>query len=263
VEHSLIVLVLLVQMISARGRVDPAHQEPERRPQPLQELMRMEVVYPQEKAEWQATLISDYQKFEDGNSFSVPVAVEYGLTDAWQVGVEWLPYTRVRSADGTTSGRGGVALESKYSFMNIHGSAVHAAAGIDLELQRGPATDGGVENGHEVETFGAVALDWGKRVSLFAHVGVIAARTAPEEGEPDGRLTWSTGELIALPKATLAVELNFINNRGFRRGTGGTYLTPSVTVHPHSGWEMAVGVPIGLTTRSNAFGVIGHLIYER
>jgi len=26
---------------------------------------------------------------------------------------------------------------------------------------------------------------------------------------------------------------------------------------------MAVGVPIGLTTRSNAFSVIGHLIYER
>ena len=255
--------MLLVQMMSARGRVDPARQEPERRPQPLQELMRMEVVYPQQKGELQATLISDYQKFQSGNSFSVPVAIEYGLTDAWQVGVEWLPYTRVSSDGGTESGRGGVALGSKYSFMNIHGTAVHAAAGIDVEFERGPAADGGEEHGHEVETFGAIAFDWTRRLSLFAHVGVIAARTAPEEGEPDGRLTWSTGELIELPKATLAVELNFINNRGFRRGTGGTYLTPSVTLHPHGGWELAAGVPIGLTTRSNAFGVIGHLIYER
>jgi hypothetical protein len=242
---------------------DRQHQLAEPRKQPLQELMRMEVVYPQEKGEFQATAIADYQKFDGGNSFSIPLSAEYGLTDAWQIGIEWLSYTRIGFGDSRASGRGGVAIGTKYSFMQIHGLPLHAAMGVEAEFEHGPTPSGDDDGGHEVETFGAVAIDLPHRVSVFAHVGVIAARSAVDEGEPNGRLTWSTGELIDLGKAALALELNFIDNRGFRRGTGGTYLTPSVTLHPHAGWELGLGVPIGLTARSNSFGVIGHLIYER
>jgi hypothetical protein len=227
--------------------------------------MRTEVVYPQDRHEVQATFIADHERFDGGRSFAIPVAVEFGITDAWQIGVSGLPYSRVAlNGAETASGRGGLAVGTKYSFMNIHGSPVHAAVGVEAEFQHGPAVENAQnESGHEVETFGVVAVDLRSHMTAFAHAGVIGARTAVDEGEPNGRLSWTMGALIAGHRATLATELNFINNRGFRRGTGGTYVTPSLTVHPREAWELAVGVPVGLTSRSNTVGLIGHVIYER
>jgi len=233
------------------------------RQQPLQELFRSEVVYPQEKGEVQLTFVTDFEKFDGGSTVSLPAGFEFGLTGAWQVGAAILPYTRVRLADHVESGRGGVSIGTKYSFMNIRGSGVHAAVGLEAEFQHGPSAEGVVETGHEVESFAVAAIDLPRRAGVFAHVGVISARSPLGEGDPAGRLNWTIGGLIALAHCTLATELSFLNDRGFRRGVGGTYITPSVTLHPRDRWELSAGVPIGLTPRSNSYGLVAHLIYER
>jgi hypothetical protein len=234
--------------------------------QPLQELILTEVVFPQEKGELQLTLLSRTDKAQNGSALVFPLEVEFGLTDAWQVGLEWGTYSRVRNGDAVSSGRGGLAVGTKYSFMHINGSDVHAAVGLEMEFPGGLGADGLREDKREVEPFVALAADLHDGVQAFFHVGrSFTPRASGDEAGDESPLNvqWNAGALVNLRRVTLAGELNTRTN-GSPWGRGGElYATPSITFLLPSAWEMGLGVPIGLNGRSDRFGLAVHVIYER
>jgi hypothetical protein len=257
----------VVTILATVGAADGGQRAADGPRQPLQELIRTEVVYPQEKGELQLTLLSTADKVRnDGSVLAFPLEVEFGLTDAWQVGLEWGTYSRVTKGDAVSSGRGGLAVGTKYSFMNIKGSDVHAAVGLEAEFPGGLGADGLREDRREVEPFVALAADLREGVQAFFHVGRSFTRGTSDGdagAESPVNVQWNTGALVALRRVTLAGELNTrTNGSPWARG-GELYATPSITFLLPSPWEMGVGVPIGLNGRSDRFGVSIHVIYEK
>jgi hypothetical protein len=253
-------------MLATVGAAEGGQRRADDPRQPLQELIRTEVVYPQDKGELQLTLLSRADKGRNGSVLAFPVEVEFGLTDAWQVGLEWGAHSRVRRGDAVSSGRGALAVGTKYSFMNIRGSDVHAAVGLEMAFPGGLGADGLREDTREVEPFVALAADLRDGVQTFFHIGrsFTPGGSGDEPGdEPPVNVQWNAGALVALRRVTLAGELNTRTN-GSPWGRGGElYATPSITfLLPHP-WEMGVGVPIGLNGRSDRFGLSIHVIFEK
>jgi hypothetical protein len=256
------IVAVLTSVVAAEGGQPSAGELR----QPLQELIRTEVVYPQEKGELQLTLLSSGAKGRNGSTFAFPIEIEYGLTDAWQVGLEWGTYSRVRHKDALSSGRGSLALATKYSFMNINGSDIHAALGLEAEFPGGLGEDGLKEEAREVEPFIALAADLPKGVQAFFHVGrAFTPGASPDDAgdEAGTNVTWNAGALRTFRRITLAGEVSTHTNGGPWAGGGERYITPSITFLLPIPWELGVGVPIGLNHRSGRFGFSIHLIYEK
>lgn len=258
----------LVAMLATVGAAEGGQRPADEPRQLLQELIRTEVVYPQEKGELQLTFLSTADKGRNGSVLILPLEVEFGLTDAWQVGLEWGTYSRVRTGDAVASGRGGLAVGTKYSFMNIKESGVHAAVGLETEFPGRLGADGLREDKKEIEPFVALAADLRDGVQAFFHVGRSWSFTRATSGDEAGdespvNVQWNAGALVALRRVTLAGELNTRTN-GSPWGRGGElYATPSITFLLPSPWEMGLGVPIGLNGRSDRFGLAIHVIYEK
>lgn len=259
----------LLALLVAVGAAEGQQRSPDEPRQPLQELIRTEVVYPQEKGELQLTFLSTADRGRNGSVLAFPLEVEFGLTDAWQVGLEWGTYSRVRTGDAVSSGRGALAVGTKYSFMNISGSRVHAAVGLEAEFPGGLGAGGFREDDREIEPFVALAADVHEGVQAFFHIGrafvggAAASEAGDEDEEPSANVRWNAGALIAIRRVTVAGELNArTNGSPWRRG-GQLYATPSVTFLLPSPWEIGVGMPIGLNRHSDRFGLAVHVIYEK
>jgi len=56
---------------------------------PIEELFKTDVVYPQQKGELEVELASVFQNHTGVNTWTIPVSLEYGLTDRWQLEAEW------------------------------------------------------------------------------------------------------------------------------------------------------------------------------
>jgi hypothetical protein len=252
---------LVIVLVAASGARAATQDRPPLR-QPLQELVRTEVVYPQEHGEVQFTLRTLFDRGRSSDSIGMPISVEYGLTDAWQVEVEWLAFSRIHSDGGAASALGGLALGTKYSFMNIRGSGVHAALGVEAGWARELEPEGTLDTNAEIEPFGVVAVDlFEARAQVFAHLGVSILRRESLVVDDDdlggSELTWNTGAFVPGRYLTLALELNG------RTHARDLYATPSVTFLLPRPWELGVGVPIGLQHRSMRMGLSVQLIYEK
>jgi hypothetical protein len=245
--RSLVRFGLLVSMLAVPS-VSIAAEEDEPR-QPLQELIRTHIVYPQEAKELQVTFGSVLDR-GTRDSLALPLALEYGLTDAWQVELEWEPLKRVSSSEASTLDSGDPVLGTQYSFMNVFGSRLHSALGIEAGF------DG------EVEPYAAMALDLGPHgLQVF---GDLALQIAPlDDTDHEREAEWSAGALLPLARATVAAELNVRDGGLALRRAREVYVVPSVTLRPAPRWEVAVGLPIGLTRESNRFGLAFHAVYER
>jgi hypothetical protein len=233
--------------------------------QPLQELLFTEVVYPQQKGEIQLTLGSRVDRSRPDLSVLMPLNIEYGLSDRWQVEAGWDGYTQ---AGGSPLRTGRVSVGTKYSFMNIAHSRVHAAFGVDVEFPHSDAfADGEGEGGMELEPFVALAAGLSDRVTVFASV---AASLEPREvavaarrGErPDDRGTISFGALLAIGHVTLAAEYTNRSDALPWRLDGAPLVTPSIVVHPGHEWELAAGVPIGLRRSEGRPGFVVNIVKE-
>jgi hypothetical protein len=237
--------------------------------QPIQELIRTEVVYPQEKGEFQLTLRSTADKGRHGSVFAFPIQAEFGLTDAWQLEVEWRSYSRVRAGDVVSSGLGAYSIGTKYSFMNIGGSGLHAAVGLELDLAGGLTSAGSREDNLEWEPFMAFALDLPSRVQAFVHTGKAFTIGGADRDAADGAMDdaanvqWNAGALVALRRVTLAVEINLLSKGSPWRPGGERYATPSLTFPTAGSWEVGLGMPIGLGRSSDRFGVAVLAIFEK
>ena len=215
--------------------------------QPLQELFLTEVVYPQEKGETQLTFSVLLDRAPAGGSALIPLSIEYGLTDRWQIGAGWDGYTDFHHLRNARA-----FLGTKYSVMNIKDSPVHAAIGVDVEFpDAGAFPDDEGETGLEADTFIALAADLGRGVTLFGSGGYSlesrAATALFKNGErPDDPATLSFGALVAFARATVALEYTNRDDGLPWRLEGSPLVTPSLVFHPGHQWELAAGIPFPL-----------------
>lgn len=242
--------------------------------QPLQELFQTELVYPQEKGEAQLTFSPSFGKGGDLGLFRTPVLFEYGVTDRWQVEVEWQSVWARRETGGgkRARGAGSLRLGTKYSFMRMRGSDFHSAVGVEVELPTGGAGEGPDEDEIEYEPYLILARDFPKLsgAQLFMQVGVGLARHAErpaggeEEDEPAAdTLHLNGGFFVPFRRWRFTGELSRQSTPWERGGEGQQmYLTPGVAWHPSDSWEVGVGLPFGLTARAHKFGAILKLTYE-
>jgi hypothetical protein len=107
--------ILFITVLAALIGFDSVALAQEPGVEPLQELFQTEVVYPQEKGALQFTSTAIFSNVK--RKFSNDVGVEYGLTDAWQIGLQWESFARKNKEDGSTSrGSGDLRLGTKYRF---------------------------------------------------------------------------------------------------------------------------------------------------
>ena len=246
-------------------RITAAQEIP---PQPLQELFFTENVYPQERGEVQLTLGAVVDRTRADLAALAPFAVEYGLTNRWQIEAGWDGFTHFRTAPLKQLRTARLSLGTKYSFMRIAGSRVHAALGIDTEFPHPDAlADDEGEDSMDVEPFVAMAADIGKRFTLFGSaamsweprdvVAFVERATRPKDPG-----TLGIGGLVAFRHATVAVEYTARSDKLPWRLDGAPLLTPSIVLRPADHWEAGFGVPIGLRNRARQPGVAAHIVKE-
>jgi hypothetical protein len=252
-------LVVFPQVVAA--------QEPQPARQPVQELFFTEVVYPQERHEVQLTLGSFVDRSSEDKSALTPFSVEYGVTNRWQIEAGWDGYSRFHTNPWISPRTERLSVGTKYSFMNMRRSPVHAAIGLDVEFTRARVfPEGEGEHGTQFEPFLALAADMPHGVTAFGSVGLSLQRdqiVALAHGQPlDDQGTVSGGLLIKIRRCTLAAEYTSRSDEAPWRLDGSPLVTPSITLHPGGEWEIAAGMPIGIEHGTHRPGLALHLVKE-
>lgn len=230
-------------------------QKPEDNRPPLQEVFQNEVVYSQEKGEVQITTGLNLNRNLRHGFGQIPLSVEYGITDKWQVGLEWNALTS-SSIDGSKRfGTGDMSISAMRSFMNVRDSNTHVAVGFELGVPSGDISKAMSEGLLEYEPFVVAARDFPelKNLQVFAQVGVSFVRRIRheiliEDEEPAAHeLNWGTGFFIPFGPGCFTTEFNWKTNRW---NNGGRYhertLTPGVVVRLPYNHEIGFASPIGL-----------------
>lgn len=239
---------------------------------PIEELFKTDTVYVQEKGEWQVGLAPVYQNNPAGDTWTVPIALEYGLTDQWQVEAEWNALVQHRLENRSVAhGIGDLELGTQYSFMNVGGSLFHVAPRFSLGIPIADVNRGLTEGFLEYQPAMILARDFPQlhHSQFFAEVGMdfvqrVNRPSNPDNVEPAAHVfNLGAGFFTPFAHGALTMEFNWSNNRWNHHGTeNDLYLTPGVIWKPVCGIELGVGIPVGLNNASDHYDVIVHAIYE-
>ncbi len=239
---------------------------------PIEELFKTDTVYPQEKGELEVELAGLYQKHNSrSDSWTVPLSLEYGLSDTWQVEAEWDAFIQndVRN-HSAVRGIGDLELGTQYSFMNIDGSLFHVAPRFSIEIPIGDVNKDLSEGFLEYEPAVIVARDVPQLHSqLFTEVGLnfVQRINSPEDAddaEPAAHeFNLGAGFFTLIPHGALTMEFNWTNNQWNHHGTENTlYVTPGFLWKVVRNVEVGVGVPVGLNGESDRYQIATHVVVE-
>lgn len=191
------------------------------REQPVQEVFQTALVYPQERGEVQLTYASRFSKGKGHSSLQTPLSLEYGITDRWQVEIEWNALSRrTETGEAATRGRGDLQIGTQYSFMNMRRSNFHSAVGFEVSLPTGSLEKELSEGFIEYEPYFIIARDFPKlhNMQVFSQVGVglaqRAKRSAEEDDEPAAHeFNLGVGAFVPFRRLVLTGEFNLSTNR--------------------------------------------------
>jgi hypothetical protein len=261
---------LMIIIVAASGRADEIEEKTKQ--QPVQELFRTDLVYTQEAGELQFKLAATFRRERGADVSEIPISVEYGLTDAWQVEVEWSALIQRNPKTGRTNrGIGDLEFGTQYSFLNICGSSFHAAPRFSVQLPSASINKELTEGFVEYEPSLILARDFPElcNTQFFAQIGLGLVQRVKEPADARDRepaaheFAWSTGFFVPFTHWVASVELNGSNNRWNHGGeVNQIYLTPGCVWKLSRSAEMGLGVPIGLNRGSDCFRIIAQLIYE-
>lgn len=243
--------------------------------QPLQELFQTEIVYPQQKGEIQFTLAPRFREDaegEDEDFTEIPLSLQYGITDAWQVGLVWEAFVNRNPDDGESdSGIGDLGVGTKYSFMNIAGSNFHAAGLFQVVFPTGDVDEQLSDGFIKFEPSLILAKDFPELndLQLFTQVGFsfverVREPDDPEDEEPEAHeFILNGGFFIPIQQLVITAEINWNNNKWNNDGDKDElYLTPGLVWGLSKSWEIGAGMPVGLTDDSDDFRIIGMVVYS-
>lgn len=211
----------------------------------LQELFQSETVIPQEENELQITLAPQFVREADGRGWRVPLRMEYGLTNSFQIQADWLAYVSNRPDDEpAVHGTGDVEVGGRYTWMHVAGSNAHAALGLDFTIPTGDEDKDLGEGTFAATPVFIAAYDLASLpgAQLLANVGAEIRESATTE--------WFVNLAAIAPvgPAFATMEWNIAEHENF--------LTPGLVWHPAGNLEFGVGVPIGLSGRPDRYRVI-------
>lgn len=239
---------------------------------PIEELFKTDTVFPEEKGELEVELESFYQHNSTGDTWSVPVSLEYGLTDSWQVEAEWDSYVQHSPKNEPTArGIGDLELGSQYSFMNAGGSLFHFAPRFSVEVPLGDVNKDLSEGFIEYDPAIVLARDFPElhRTEVFTEAGLnfvqrVKRPADPDDAEPAAHeLDLGAGFFTMFGRTALSMEFNWTNNQWNHQGTeNDLYVTPGVLWRPRGNLEVGLGIPVGLNHQSDRFEVISHITWE-
>ncbi len=253
----------LCAIVLLSGTANVAAQTADGRP--LQELFQTETVYSQEKGETQFTFASRFSKSGERKLFEAPVALEYGISDRWQVSLEWAATNRLTTAAGKTRGAGDLQIGTKYSWMNLGRSTFHAAVGFELSVPTGNVEKGLGEGNLEYEPYVVIAKDFPRLAGLqiFSQFGVAFTRhvkgpITTHEHEAGKSIEWNNGMFVRYRQVRFTSEFNWSRSAA----ENSLYFTPGLVWKLPRNLEFGAGVPIGLTRDTDRFRAIVKLVYE-
>lgn len=251
-SHSIKSLPLCVVLVSS-GLVHAQEQDAVKEwEQPVQDLFQSMLVYPQEQNELQATFSPRFHKGQEENLWILPLSIEYGVTDAFQVEVGWEVYKH-RNPDDEASeqGIGDVEVEAMYSWMSISDLPVHAALAMGVLIPSGDEDKGLGEGSTVYEPVAILAadLDVLNGGQIFLNLGAEIDRDGSEKFV-------NVGAFMAVHNWVPSLEWNRSEEQEDR------YLTPGLTWTSGSAWNIGLGVPVGLEDEADDYRVILQIVYE-
>ncbi|MGD0411544.1 MAG: hypothetical protein ABSC18_07545 [Verrucomicrobiota bacterium] len=268
----LAVLVIWFSPAPARADDDDAGGSTNREKRPIEELFKTDVVYPQEVGELEVELASAYQNHAGGDTWTIPVSLEYGLTDSWQVEGGWdCLVERFPRDHSVVRGVGDLEAGTQYSFMNIGGSLFHIAPRFTLQAPVGDVNKDLSEGFMEYEPAVILARDFPElhRTQVFTEIGagfvqrVNAPANAADAQPAAHELSLGSGFLVLFPRAAATFEFNWANNKWNHHGTENEmYLTPGCLWRARRNMEVGLGIPVGLNSGSDRFDVMAHVVWE-
>lgn len=239
---------------------------------PIEELFKTDVVYPQEKGELELELASVYQNDAGGDTWTMPVSLEYGLTDRWEVEAEWDALVqRFPANHSAVRGVGDFEMGTEYSFMNIGGSMFHIAPRFSVSVPVGDVNRGLSEGFLEYQPAVILARDVPElhHTQFFTEIGaslvqrVNTPKNALDAPPAAHELNWGTGFFVLFPRAAATLEFNWANNTWNHHGAeNDVYLTPGCLFKARRNVEVGVGIPFGLNDGSDRFEVLAHVVWE-
>lgn len=232
----------------------------------VQDVFQSELVYPQDKNEFQFTLLPRFQQSDDFSSFTIPFAVEFGITDAWQVSADINSFRHVVSHSGpSVNGTGDIQIGTQYSFMKIGNRNLHAAAGFEVGIPFRKRNRDYSNSVVSYEPYLSFAIDFLKfhKMNLFAMTGFeFFNRDAETHVSEPTEFNLNGGLLFPCKSMVFTSEISYATNK-LSGGDGiELYYTPGLIFNLPGGWEAGLGIPVGLNKQSDNSGVIGMLIFE-
>jgi hypothetical protein len=239
---------------------------------PIEELFKTDLVYPQEKGELELELASVYQDHSGADTWTLPLSLEYGLTDRWQVEAEWDSLVQRHSRHQPAArGVGDLQIGSQYSFLNIGGSLWHIAPRFSVEFPVGDVNKDLSEGFMEYQPALILARDFPElhHTQFFTEIGASFLKRALTPADKADiqpaahELDWGTGGFVLFPHAAATLEFNWADNQWNHHGTGDEmYLTPGCLWRAARNVELGLGIPVGLNSGADRFDVTAHMVWE-
>ena len=237
----------------------------------IEELFVAETVYPQEKGEFQLTVMPARRGPGAGLRLNeLTVFTEYGLTDWLQVEVGWGALQRLRDparpeVDPQVSlGTLEWGLRAATRTVGWEGLWLSGGGEMGIPLGSGPQ-DGGEDGGLALEPVIILGQDLGPRNHLVLNLGLETPLGAKDPGEArDVGLAGALGWIFAPTerwRGTLELSADAEAVDGEREL--GAYLTPGILYEGIWELEVGLGAPLGLTDESAPWAVVGMVTFER
>jgi hypothetical protein len=206
--------------------------------QPVQEVFQTGPVYTQERGEVEFSYTSRFSQGKNHSSLHNSLNLEYGITDRWQVEVEWNAMSRrSQTGEATMRGRGDLSIGTQYSFMNMRSSNFHSAVGVEVSLPTGDVKKGLSEGFIEYESYLIVARDFPKlnHAQIFSQASIDFVQRArrrvgaDEAGPAAHKFNFNVGTFVPFRRLVLTGEVNLSTNRWNNDGREREmYATPGV-----------------------------------
>jgi hypothetical protein len=239
---------------------------------PIEELFKTDVVFPEEKGELELELGSVYQNHVGGDTWTLPLSMEYGFNDSWQAEAEWDSWVqRYPKNHSVARGVGDLELGTQYSFMNIDGSLFHLAPRFSIQLPVGDVNKELSEGLLEYEPAVILARDFPElhHTELFTEIGadlvqrVRTPKDADDEEPAAHELNFGSGFFVLFAHGAATMEFNLDNNTWNHHGTENEmYVTPGCLWRVRRELEIGLGIPVGLNHEADRFDVVAHIVWE-
>ncbi|MEN6454344.1 MAG: hypothetical protein ABFD10_08790 [Prolixibacteraceae bacterium] len=250
--------ILIVVFYSVQLSAQPAKKK---YVQLLQDVFQTELVYPQEKTEFQFTMFPVYYQHFGYEQYQLPFIAEYGITGKWQLELEWNTFQYKKLHPGNSvSGTGDLEIGTKYSFMNIGNSDFHAAAGFEMGIPLGNGDKKLGEGLWEYEPYLLMAVDFPKlnNAQLFGQTGISFVQQK-EIDEPEGNeLNMGGGFFIPCRSFIFSSELTWYHSKEANQ----LFYTPGAVLTMKKGWETGLAFPLGLNKQTLNFGIMAMITFE-